>query len=914
LYLIIKIPYKLSVKYKLIALRDIEMSTRRYKAKQNMTVLFLVTVFVAQSCALQFFPIYLKYLNFSAIEVGVIRASQTWISMLLVPAWLFAAKQLQSERWKRSVISVFLIINITLYLCLTFLPSSSILKDVTHCHRHSLSPSMDELVIPHHDKQWDHFKPIPQVPSHTANTTLKKPITNIFHTNEVTTVNLSSFPTDGKTRLPSVIKQDSWPRVIHHDNAKQVNYNSNITSHNHSNVSPISSTKQNNFLLDITTEMPKNVSFFPNIKFVSSSTTDQASLPVTTSSVSSVTTIKHKLSVFLINTQSRTESNKKTFTLTDNEIELTQNPIFKETNYSSALKIHRPIPLNTSVKGESNDTLKLENYTQTFTPQYETGHTPNNNNIKAMFTLLNRTLSKIHSQHNKLLSQEKLSHERANSDEEQDDSIGPVLSAESDSKKIYNISEVFPLKKESTTGRFSPNYKIWQNSSHTSLSEPWNAHLKEKLGYFKQDTEEGYVPVTSERNNKNEINFHETWLPKHPVVPWAQHKYVNKYYGQGNGFKNVFKAKSDYSGTGNLVDISRNEQSTNRLQPDIVVRVKGSTERTQDSENEIKPTDVRLWGEYKNVLQLLRQYKSGRKMEQAGQKENSLPIKRQEVKELLGIRNMQKNMTQEKEFLPHERQLRRKRVSKSATFESQEAQQLSTNTSTKFTRKHSARHIIQNCDKRNTKNKRHKASQSSPYATMLNYRAINKSVPMQGNIRRLMALDSSESQHYNNDTDLGVEKVIMPWSNKNISMQLWNMITANKLYDYWPTTFSTVLLLAVFAEVFSKAVTVTSSQFLQCQKTVKASKHEPIKSQNCHQQNYTLLGWGLFGCPLLAALVLATECSYQPRVFLLFSASLFMLTLVVSLFLLQLPGKNSDWKQQDYENEGKQGHTLPLQR
>jgi hypothetical protein len=838
------------------------MTSRKYRAAHNMTALFLATVFVAQSCAVQFFPIYLKYLNFSAIEVGVIRASQTWLSMLLVPAWLFIAKQLQSEKWKRSVISMFLIVNITLHLCLTFLPPSNILKDVTHCHGHSLR--MEELVTPHHDKQWDHFKPVGQVPSHTANITLKTPTIKIFHGNEVTTANLNLFPIDGQTRLPSVvIKQDSLPRVVHHDTAKQVSDNS-ITSHNHSEVSPISSTKPNNILLAITTEMPKNVSFFPNIRVVSSSTTEQASLSATVSNVRSVTAVKHKLSV-LLNDQSRTESNRNTFTSTE-------------------------------------------------TSQYETGHT--NNNSKAMFTLLNRTLSKIHSQHNKLLLQEKLADDRANSDEEWGDSTGQVPDSESDNKKIYHSSEVFPLKKENTTGHISPNYKIWQKKSHKSWSEPWNTHLNQKLNYFKQESEDEYVPVTSERNNTDDIMFHEMWLPKHPVIPRVQHKYINKHYVQGNGFINVPQAKSDYSRTGNLKDTSSDEQSTNRLQPDIVVRMKGSTESPKDSENQIKPTGVRLWGEYKNVPQLLRQYKSGRKMEQAGQKENFLPIRREEVKELSTIRKMQKNMKQEKKFLLHERQLRKKRVSKSATSESQEAEQSSTsstNISKKFTRKHSAHHTIKHRDKRNTKHKRHTASQSSPYAKTLNYRETNKSVPIQGTISRLTVVDSSESKHYDNDTDLGVDKVIMPWSNKNFSMQLWNVITTNKLYDYWSTTFSTILLLAVLAEVFSRAVTATSSQFLQCEETVKASEYKPFTSRNCHPQARTLLGWGLFGCPLLAALVLATECSYQPRVFLLFSASLFMLTLLVSLFLLQLPEKNWDWKQ-DYGNEGKQDHTLSLQR
>ncbi|KDR24298.1 hypothetical protein L798_06760 [Zootermopsis nevadensis] len=791
--------------------------------------------------------------------------------MLLVPAWLFIAKQLQSEKWKRSVISVILIVNIALHLCLTFIPLSNILKDVTHCHRHSSSPLMEELVTPHHDKQWDHFKPILQVPSHSVNITTKKSTL----TKEVTTENLSLPPTDGHT-----------PRATYHDTAKQVIDNSNTTTNSHSIVLPISSTKQNNVFLDISTEMPKNMTFFSNVKVISSSTTEPALLSVIISNVSLVTAVKNKLSV-LINNQSRPENNKNTFTSTGNERELIQNPIFKEINYSNA---HKPTVMNIPVHGESNDMVNFENYSQTLIPQYETGQT--DNNIKAMFTLLNRTLSKVYSNHNKKQLHKKLHYETDNSNEEQDDSTGHVPSSES----------------ENATGLISTNYKIWQKKSHKSWSEPQNAHLKQKIKYFSQESEDRYVPVISERGNTDDTMFHKTLLPKHPVIPSIQHKYVNRYYVHGKDFRNISQTIPDYSRTVNLEDISNDEHPTNRLQSDIVIRMKGSTESPPDSENQIKPAGVRLWGDYKNV-QLLRQYKSGIKMEQAGKKENSLPIRREEVKELSAIRNVQKNMKQEKEFLLHDRQLGRKRVSKSVTSESQEAQQSSTNTLKKFTRKHSAHHTMKHCDKRSTKYKRHETSQFSPYAKAPNYRGTNKPIPKLGTIRRPMVTDSSKPKYYDNNTDLGVDKVIMQWSNKSISMQLWN-ITTNKLYD---TTFSTILLISVLAGVFSKAVTATSSQFFQREDTVKVSEQKPITSQNCHQQVRILLSWGLFGCPLLAALVLATECSFQPRVFLLFSASLFMLTLLVTLFLLQLPGKNWDWKQ-SYENEGKQSHSLSLQR
>lgn len=881
------------------------MSSRKYIAAQNTTTLFLATVFVAQSCALQFFPIYLKYLNFSAIEVGVIRASQTWISTLLVPAFLFITKQLQSENWKRSIISVFLIINITLHLCLTFIPPSNMLQDVTHCHRQSSNPLTEEQVEPHHNKQWNIFKLIPQVYSHTANTTLKTPRIKIFHKSEVNTGNLSMPSTNGHTSLLSVVmKQDYLPRVLYHDIAKQVSDNSNITSHNHSKLSSTSSTEQNNVFFDSTKEMPKNISFFHNIRVMSSSTTEHPFLPVTESDVSLLTAIKHKVSVFV--NGSRTESNKNTSTSTANETEFTQDPILKEIYYPSAQKIRKPITTNTSVHGESIGMENMENYTQTLTSQYQTEHA--NNDIKAMFTLLNRTLSKVHSQHNKLLLNKKLSDNRANTDEEQYDSTEQEPSSESVSEKIYHNSEVLPLKKETAIVHSSPSHKTWQNKSYTSQSEPWNAHLNQRLHYFKQESEDEYVPITSERNNTDDIRPHETWLLKHAGIPWAQHKYLNKYYAQGNGFRNASQETTDYSSTKNLEDIYTDEQSTNRLQPDIVVRMKGSRERPHNTENQTEQADLRLWGKYQHFFHHLKQYKSGRKIEKAGKKKNSLSITKK-VKNLSAIRRVQKNMKQEKEFLPHEKQLRRKRVSRPATSESQEAEQFSTNISKTFTTKRSVHYTIKQCDKhkRDTKHKRHKASQPSPLANTLNYRETNKSLPTQ-------AVDSSKSKHYDDDTDFDIDNFTMPWSNQNISMQLWKTITTDKLYDYWSTTFSTILLLSVLAEVFSRAITATSSQFLQCEENLRASEHKPITSQNCRHQVHTLLGWGLLGCPLLAALVLATECSYQPRVFLLFSASLFMLTLLVSLCLLQLPERKWDWKQEDYENKGKNCHNLSLQR
>jgi len=853
------------------------MSSRKYRARQNITALFLASVFIAQSCSLNFFPVYLKYLNFSAIEVGIICASQTWISELLVPAWLFVMKQLPSVSWKRFVTSVFLVVNITLHLCLTFLPTSNILRDVTHCHGHTSYSLVEELVRPLHD----HFKSISQVPSPTANVTMKRPTINIFYANE------TSLP------LSMVTKQDSLSTVIYHDIAKQVSDNSNISSQNHSKVLPISSTKEKNDLLESTTETAKNISLSPNIQVMSSSMTEQMFLPEMVKGKSMVSTVNPKLPV-LINNESSPESNKNTSTLTGDEIEFTQTPIFKEVNYSSTHKIQKPVTMSTSVCGESNDFENSGNYSHELTSQNKTEHTE----------------SGITSAAQKAIT------------DEQDNKTEQIPCSGSDSEKIYHNSEVMPPINGTVIGHISPNDKIWHHRSHTSWSEPWNAHSNHKPHSPKQESEERYVPVTSKRNKIDDTTFYETWPQKHAVLPLVQHRYLEKNHARGNNLKNDTQATSDYKITGNLEDYSSDEQSTNRLQPDIAGRTEDLVESPQEFENQInvpnKSANVKLWGEHQHHLPHHRKFKSRRKMEQAEQEERTLPTTTEELKDLSAVRRMQKNMKQKEEFYPHEGQLRRKRVSRPATFKSQEAKHLTRNISKKLTRNHPTHHTTKHYGKRNTKHKRSKAMQSSPYAKNLRYRRkreTKEAYPMQGTIRRLMFVDSSKSKHYDeDDTNLQLDKDIIPQSDKNISMLLWNVIRIYKLPDYWSTTFITILLLAVLAEVFSRAITATSSQFLQYKEPVKASGHKPMTSQNSSQQIYALLGWGLFGCPLLAALVLATECSYQPRVFLLFSTGLFMMNLLVSLFLLQLPSKNWDWKLQDCENERKQGHTSLLQR
>jgi len=810
------------------------MYCRKYRASQITTALFLATVFVAHSCALQFFPIYLKNLNFSATEVGIIRASQIWISALLIPAWFFVTKQLQSVSLKRFVMSVFLVFNITLHLCLICLPPSHLLQDVTHCHRHTSFTPLEELVEHHRNKQWNHFKLTTHMPSHDANVITERQTTNAVHTNEGTTTYLHLSATDRHTSLsPSmIVKQNSLPRVIHHYTEHNVSNNSSTSSHNHFKVLIESSAKQNSLSLDSINQISKNIKLSQNVRLRSSPTTERSFLAVTGSDGSLVPTVTYKSEVLIINASSY---------------------------------------------------------------------------------LLNRTQSKIHSEYKKILLNEKTTNQKASTEEKHNNSTEQIPDSGSDSVKLYNGSKILSPKIESVIGHIIPMNKTLHHWSHVSRSEPWNAHSDKELYYFKQYSEQQNVPATAKKNKTGDTKLHETWLPKYSVFPWVLPKIMKKCYVQGSGCRNVSQATSSHSRIENSEDSPGDEHSSNKLQADTVVRVEDSVESPQESENKInstiKPANLTLWTEYQSSLfQLLRKYKSRRKTDKAEQEGNPLSTTGDRGGDLPTARIMQKTIKQQKETDPHERYLRFTRVSPSATHKSQAAVPFSRNIAKELNRNHSTHHTIQQYDVIAQRHRRHK----SPCSEALNCGETKVSIPMQVTKRRLMSADSSKSVHYDDGIDLQVDKVIMPWSFGNISTQLWN-ITIDRLPSYWSTTFSTILILAVFTDAFSTATTVTSSQYLQFDEITKASGNRPIRLQNNFLQVFTLLGWGLLGCPLLAGLVLATECSYQPRVFLMLSTGLFVMTLL-ALYLLRLPGKNKDLKLQGYVNKEKQGHISLLQR
>lgn len=681
----------------MITLRNIMMHFRKCRGTQNLRMLFIAIVFIAQTCGLQFFPIYLKYLNFSATQVGIIRASQTWISMLLNPAWLFITKRLQSIRQKKFVIFMFLVVIIALHLCLTFLPQSSTLQDVTHCQKHTSHPLKEKPLQHHADKEYDHFKPMLQVPSHTANVTV----------------------------------------------------------------------------------------------------------------------------------------------------------------------------------------------------------------IKTMSSPLNRTLPKINSEHNKLLLNEKSVPQSISIDEVQDVSIEQTPSPVLDKDETYQSSEVFPQKTNNVAGRNTPIHKAWHFRRDSSQSEPWNAYSNKKIHNLKH-SEEGKVPNILERNKADDVKFHETWVPKHADIPSVQHKNVRKYYAQDSSFSGSH-ITSDYSKRRNLEDSFSDEQSTNRLQEDVVEEMGDPVESGQESENQINISSRR---KHQDLPQLLMRYKSGKKMKEAGHKEISLPIS-EEVNNLLAARMIHKNMKRDKGSDPQERHLRRKHISRSEASQSQEGEEFSKNVMNEFTIQQPVQHTVEHYDKNHKIHKRDVTSQNSSFAKTLKYnetRETNNELSMQGTIRELMNATSSESGH--NDTDLQVEKIIMPRSAKNISVQLWNIVVVKKFPNYTSTTFIIVLVLAILVCVFYRAIATTINQILLCEETVLASSNMPLTS---YHHVFTLMAWGVCGCLILPILVLAAQCSYQPKVFLLFSAGLFVINLLI-LFMLQLPEKRLHWTPWGSENEGTRGNTSFLQK
>jgi len=533
--------------------------------------------------------------------------------------------------------------------------------------------------------------------------------------------------------------------------------------------------------------------------------------------------------------------------------------------------------------------------------------------IKASSNLLNRAQSKIHSAYNKILLNEKTTNQKASNDEKHNNSIEQIPDSGSDSEKLYSHSKVLSPKNESVIGHIIPMNKTMHHWSHVSRSEPWNARSDKELHYFKQYSEQQNGPTASKKNKTGNTKLHETWLPKYSYIPWVLPKIMKKCYVQGSGCRNVSQATSRYSRIENSEESSSDERSTNRLQADTVVRVEDSVESPQESENKInstiKPENLSPWTEYQSSLfQLLRKYKNRRKPEKPEQEASLLSATVGGGGDLPTARIMQKNIKQQKEIDPHERYLRFRRVSPSATHKSQEAVPFSRNIAKKLNRNHSTYHTIQQYDVIALKHRRHKSQCSET----LNCGETKVSIPMQGTKRRLMSAHSSKSVQYDDGTDLQVDKVIVSWSFGNISTQLWN-ITIDKLPSYWSTTFSTILILAVFTDVFSTATAATSSQYLQFDEIIKDSGNGPIRLQNNFLQIFTLLGWGLLGCPLLSGLVLATECSYQPRVFLMLSTGLFVMTLL-ALYLLRLPGKNRELNLQDYVNKEKQSHISLLQR
>jgi hypothetical protein len=512
-----------------------------------------------------------------------------------------------------------------------------------------------------------------------------------------------------------------------------------------------------------------------------------------------------------------------------------------------------------------------------------------------------RDVTHCHTLRNKLTTNKQFSPLRDNTDEYQDGSTEETSSSMPDRDKIYRSLNAFPLKANTVLAHNTPIHKMRHFAAYSARSEPWKAYSNGNI-HNRKHSKEGYVPFKSERNKEHDIKFRETWVPKHADIPSVQQKNGRRYYAQRSNASGSH-ATSDYlKRKKNPEDGYSDKGPTNRLQADIVAGMGDPIESLQESESKTnissKPRDVTSWRK-QNLLQLPMRHKSERNMEQTGHKENYSPITGKE-NNLFHVRRIHKNTKLDKEF--QERDLGRKHISRSEASESQKGRKFGRNVIKKLTTEQPVQHTKTHYDKNNKIHKSRVTPQHSSLSKTLNYNekeGTNNALSMQGP----MIADLSESEHYDNDTGSLMDK--------DIYMKVWNVFALNKSSDFFSTTFITILPLAILACVFYRAIATTSYHFLLCEKTVDTSSNMPLTSP--YQHALTLVGWGVLGSPLLAVIVIATHCSYQPRVFLLFSAVLLILNLLM-LILLQLPDKCWNLKKLASEYEEKKGHASFLQR
>ncbi|KAG8238583.1 hypothetical protein J437_LFUL017930 [Ladona fulva] len=113
------------------------------------TNIFLVFVIVGRKCVMPFFTLYLKYLRLTSLEVGVIRGSQSWVAMILIPIWLCFVKRSKESIKTRVLLLISVFLTASMYSCLVFVPPIGGAYDVTHCD--SVRSRDHELVVGNSD-------------------------------------------------------------------------------------------------------------------------------------------------------------------------------------------------------------------------------------------------------------------------------------------------------------------------------------------------------------------------------------------------------------------------------------------------------------------------------------------------------------------------------------------------------------------------------------------------------------------------------------------------------------------------------------------------------------------------------------------------------------------------------------------
>ena len=717
---------------------------------------------MAQTCVIQFFPLYLKHLNLAAFEVGLIRACQVWLSTLLLPVWFSITKHLYSASRKKIIFCMLQFLIISAYLYLTFMPLPGELQDVTHCHKNDMLSRKEGKVTSAHIGIKNNYT-LSNVRVHS------NPYKDIDH------------------RRPDIKNVNAWGSV---------KTNVSDSEQSHKNI-PINISNQNfrNKLAHISTELPlneqtKNFSFFGN---------NETALNVTNETINSSKRMHtSNFQDTILNLKHPNVSSTEKITHSIKYVE--------KTNYS---KIHQnDIPPSLHIENSTKDiTISIlsndGDYTKPHVGPTESTYDFQVNSKKNLKLNYNTSLP---------LNKSTIYHKIQNRKHTEN-----ISNANSGYYENQNVPILLLEDKASDAGGEMVTYNTDENSKLTKYLTEENVH--------------------------NDTFDHQ----KKILYPWPR-----------------IHDTSIHQRTTKLGNL---EENNSQLEPSDKLQEtdKSNIYATKDSDSE------------NNQLHNRKHMKSHNDHKfDFYDKENENPSEENEdTNEWKGLKRLLKNQRHKREVV-HKKHHRVKRP-----YYNHNA----------YRRKY--HEIIRKREENDKLNPFHLHSlpDSSYEKTLKDDRVVKA-------IRRLMSVDDSEQQ----DDRSSIKKIHMELLNHDkISQKLFNIIIDAKIHKIFSYTFGTIILIAVLAEIFSRANVATSFRVLIPEDRIGDLLHHRIigyQKENS-QQIWTLIVWGIFGCPTIAVLVSFTECSYQPRAFIIFSAILIGITFVLILFFLQLPETASELKLKD---------------